>query len=192
MRRTIVYLAVAAAVGIIITAANYDGALSVWVVVACVVGLGVIASIVTRGSQPLNPVAVVAMLALAVTGVLLVAYMLQGIGPLGAFGLAAALGLAILVLMPFDRKRLRDNRELAGQCTECGYDLRESPERCPECGASIPVDLARRRRIAALFKAETLEDIEAEFTQAHTEARGPHEAPSDTADGGSPPKPPTH
>ncbi|MBC8106331.1 MAG: hypothetical protein H7Z14_07065 [Anaerolineae bacterium] len=35
------------------------------------------------------------------------------------------------------RHRLLISRRLAhGRCVQCGYDLRESPERCPECGVS--------------------------------------------------------
>jgi hypothetical protein len=43
-------------------------------------------------------------------------------------------------LWTFTRLRLRRarNRVARGQCLQCGYDLRASPDRCPECGAAAP------------------------------------------------------
>jgi hypothetical protein len=35
------------------------------------------------------------------------------------------------------RAMLLDRRRKSGLCLSCGYDLRESRERCPECGAPI-------------------------------------------------------
>lgn len=53
------------------------------------------------------------------------------------------LAAALLAIPPtlrtptYLKRRRRRNRECRGVCVACGYDLRMTPHRCPECG-SIP------------------------------------------------------
>ena len=61
----------------------------------------------------------------------------------GSFGLHLYYGvglpaLAVLPALVAVRKLRSRRRGRQGRCAKCGYDLRATPERCPECGASPP------------------------------------------------------
>ena len=45
--------------------------------------------------------------------------------------------LASLPVAWLARRCIR-HRRLEGTCPACGYDLRATPERCPECGTAVP------------------------------------------------------
>jgi hypothetical protein len=56
-----------------------------------------------------------------------------------------ALAAAVLPAMWVGRLLRRRRRAGTGRCLHCGYDLRASPERCPECGASSPLPCTQGR-----------------------------------------------
>lgn len=62
---------------------------------------------------------------------------------IGLWFLAAVGGFLtvfLLIVLRNERcKRLRAHRRRQGCCWKCGYDLRSTPERCPECGTAHPI-----------------------------------------------------
>ncbi len=65
--------------------------------------------------------------------------------PIWSIALVCAVASGLLTVPPVLRRRMRTKR---GLCLDCGYDLRASRERCPECGTKFDSD----RRI---LKAES-------------------------------------
>src|SRR5262245_25057385 len=57
------------------------------------------------------------------------------------FWFLTALFLTLPLTLVFRSVRRRRRRG-QGQCAHCGYDLRASKDRCPECGAAIPAAMA--------------------------------------------------
>jgi hypothetical protein len=88
-----------------------------------------------------NVLCAVFILATISPGVLCVVLLVTGRLRLDASSACAIAWLLIVLIQfcrgirPGIRDEVREQRRLRGRCLSCGYDVRASPGRCPECGA---------------------------------------------------------
>jgi hypothetical protein len=144
----IVFISVAGIFGLLLAATDRHAAPGDWLLPACVVAGFVVTFAFGRALAPrthVNPIVACAMLGGTVGIMLAVVMLMSALGPdITLLGL-----ICLLVPTIVHGHRLRRSRQWldAGCCPRCGYDLRASSDRCPECGGPVPDDLLRRRRI---------------------------------------------
>ena len=120
--------------------------------------LGIIHMILTRGlagarggETTIHPFAAYLMLAVAGAVIAAFALLLSNLHPALLALLVAA--MAVPVTQITFQQHLRRRRIDSGLCAECGYDLRATEERCPECNTLVSEEQLRRRRIRAELRA---------------------------------------
>jgi hypothetical protein len=67
-------------------------------------------------------------------------YILKSYPWLGWLSVGLFITAMVMLIIRIDIPHLLSERTNLGLCPTCGYDLRATPERCPECGA-VPTHL---------------------------------------------------
>jgi hypothetical protein len=114
--------------------------------------------LIFRQSKRVSPVRVYLVLALALVAIFWSVYLLSFLPPRLLLALVLVLGALVVTTTIVRAPHSRQKREDAGLCPQCGYDLRATEDRCPECNTPIPQSLRRRRhaakQVAALKRTE--------------------------------------
>lgn len=137
------------AVGIGVYMLCSAGALTFWPAVTMAGGAYVVLYLFARNVSEINALGVCSLLGVFATLFAATTRLLSYIsGVLLVFVLIVL--AAVTAVTSISIMRTRRQRELwafTGMCEKCGYDLRATDDRCPECGSAVPEHLVRLRRI---------------------------------------------
>ena len=125
-----------------------DELLSIFNVYVLVAGLGVIIGIIflkTDNRKRSQQFWVIAILAGCAAGWVLLVFIFSFFNIWLFIGLVAA--LAAVVFYKDQQQRRRQHWLDTGCCGACGYDLRGTPDRCPECGRESSLDEPTWRKL---------------------------------------------
>jgi hypothetical protein len=150
-----------------LVAYGYPEGASVITASATVFALSCIHAFFSRGDSSVHPATVLVALAAFVLTLAAVAAILSALHP--AMLAVLIIALAAPLLLYSYHRRVKEEWTKSGRCETCGYDLRASAERCPECNTPVPQDQLRR--------------IRAEMTAARAKRAAPDPPPA-------PPPPP--
>lgn len=95
-----------------------------------------------------NPISIYGSLFIILGLWVLGAWVLSWFGPIGAMILTVGVTTSAY-FFSYHRDMMRQTRIGMGCCPKCGYDLRATDDKCPECGTDVPEEILRRRRLAA-------------------------------------------
>lgn len=146
---TVLAMLLCAAIGWVGIALCANGALGFWPAIFLVGGAYFVLYLTSRWISEINSLGVTSLLGL-------LGVMFASICRLLSYVPAVFLIFILLVLAVttgvayasiFRRRWQQDIWVQTGMCMQCGYDLRASDERCPECGAALPEYLTRLRRL---------------------------------------------
>ena len=132
----------------------------------------------TRGPKAVNPLVAYGLVIVTILVIATAAVAMWIAGSEATVLLVVAIGIATAIA--WRRERTRELWTASWRCPKCGYDVRATPERCPECDEPMPDESARLRRVREAMAAAA----EAAVRAAGKNPPVPSDNPPQSADPG--------
>jgi Ca2+/Na+ antiporter len=138
-------IGVAGSIGVWLLVDELLSIFNVWFIITCLAGIGWVLFLRNKSGQRSQQLWVFLILAACGVGWLLLVFLFSFLNVWLFLLLTAVLGVVV-----FAKERQKNRRQQwldTGCCGNCGYDLRGTPDRCPECGRESILDEPTWRKL---------------------------------------------